>query len=258
VKAVAASFVNQLRDLEEAVRLVDDLRILGSTPPAISLTRTRLGQQALLTQARLRATREWEIVALDGSVLYLSAQFEATARGMAEAFAHRLVRKVSKYSDLPQSLRDRNARQIGQLLEAINSARFAHVDHLVVVNEFARAAVRDRPVSLYAEGFSAHDTNLNSSAISQLYGKFDIQQFWPRVARDPLVRSHFGSTSAPHTNQVLQNKLNAFMQIRNQIAHHGPSYQSTGSTVILDYIQFFRVMVPAMADVLEDYLASYP
>jgi hypothetical protein len=72
------------------------------------------------------------------------------------------------------------------------------------------------------------------------------------------MRAHFGGTTPTQTQALATAKLDSFMEYRNQIAHRGASYATLGSSVIVDFVTFFKCLVGALSSILLDYLATFP
>jgi len=258
VKTIARLFCQRLDSLENHVHLVDDLRRLAASREVTSATRTILGRQALATRERMRVSREWETVSLDGCLLSVAAEFELASRDLAEAASGRLASKVKRYQDIPEPIRVENVRLVGELLTAINKPRTAHIDYIQVVEDVARCLTKGKPVRLYVSGFASHGRNLTSGELSELFSRLQVKDLWRKMSDAPELRGHLGTTTAETTAQLARNKLDAFIDTRNQIAHRGPNYQTVGSSVVLDYIDYFRSLVPALASVLDDHLTNFP
>jgi hypothetical protein len=99
---------------------------------------------------------------------------------------------------------------------------------------------------------------MSSEQVADIFRRAAVADLWRSVAADPDVRAHFGNLNIERTSEMAKDKLNRFMDQRNQIAHRGPNYQTVGDTVVLDYIAYFRCIVPALAEVLERQVAQYP
>lgn len=256
MKSIVDLFGLHLDGLQQTVALVDDLKRLGATSPAVTTARTRLGQRAIEARGRLTASRHWEAVSLDGCVLYLSAQFELAARDLAQTLIERIAANFRRYADLPESIRTHNLHQIGELLRS-NTTITAHIDRALVVRDLASALYRGRPVRLHSLGFAAHDRNLRSQQLAELYARAGLEKFWPKIGLDGLLAGELGTTPGDQTATAAVLRLNSFMDERDQIAHRGPSYETAGATVVMGYIAFFRRFVPAVANVLDDYLSTF-
>jgi hypothetical protein len=145
MRPISAIFLRTIDGMEQSIGLLSELRSLGVTPSSRTVERFRLGKAAVSTQALLRRSREWETMALDGSILLLASQFEMTVRDMAETFVTAIGRKFRLYKDLPEGLRNSNLRLIGQLLQDTTRAQVAHVDSNIVVQDLAACLRRGRP-----------------------------------------------------------------------------------------------------------------
>lgn len=252
MRDVAESFLRQLDGAEHALDLLDSLRDFGGSRATLSLGRYRSGRKAAAVQEELRAERDWEIIFLDGCVLYLAAQFEANIRDQAEALAARIAGAARRYDELPASIRTHNMELVGELL--IGRHRTNQVEPPGVIQQLATCLARGRPVRLYLAGFSWHDRNLSGEQLAEIFRRLDVKDLWRGVGSDHALASYLGASLPEAVTQLARNKLDQFVQVRNQIAHRGPNYETAGSTEVRDYVQFLRRLATALAAVLEAHL----
>ena len=257
MNGIVSIFLARLDGVEHHVRLMQELATLRAEQAPSSVGRTRFGKMVIDTQSRLRSHRDWETISLDGCMLYLSAQFELAARDLAESLVNGIAARVKLYNDLPETLRDQNVRLVGELLANHKRARAAHINFAAVVRDLAACTTAGTPVSLFASGFATHERNLRHDQLAELYSRADVKDIWRRIGRDGALKVHLNTTNAQRTGEAASKKLDAFMEDRNQIVHRGPSYQTVGPTVVLDYVAFFRRLIVALAAVLEENLATY-
>lgn len=156
-----------------------------------------------------------------------------------------------------QKLRDQNVRLVGELLVALNRPKVAHINYVDVVAELAACATKGSPVALYAAGFASHERNLRGSQLSEMVGRVELTKLWDTLGKDGGLKAYFGTLKPKSTGEAASRKLDSFMEDRNQIIHRGPSYQTVGATIVLDYVEYFRVLAPALAKTFEHHLASY-
>jgi len=256
VRGITGLFYQRLEGIEQYVHLLGDLHQLGASNPALSATRTLLGRRATGIRHRLRLYRDWETISLDGCVLSIAAEFELTARDLAEWLVGGMCLKVQTYNDLPDKIKQENVRQVGELLRSVGRPRVAHINYINVVSDLAQSTTVGTPVAVFTEGFAMHDQNLRAEQVSEIYGRARVKDLWPRLGANRWLRAYFGGLAAAET--PARGKLNEFMEHRNQIAHRGASYQTLGPTIVLDFILFFRCLVGALAEVLDRHLADFP
>jgi hypothetical protein len=189
-------------------------------------------------------------------VLSIAAEFELTARDLAEWLVAGMCSKVLAYSDLPDKIREENVRQIGELLRLVGHPRFAHINYVDVVSDLFRSTTVGTPVTLFKQGFAMHDQNLRADQLSMIYRRAEVRDLWRHVGTNVWVRRYFGGVATAEA--LAARKLDSFMDYRNQIAHRGPNYQAPGSTEVQDYILYFKCLVGALAGVLQRHLANFP
>jgi RiboL-PSP-HEPN len=237
------------------VQLLDHLRALGSSTPPKSIARTTMGKTALRTRTWLREQREWETLTIDGCVLSLASQYELAARDMAETTVTRMASRFKKYGALPEKVRKNNVRFVGEYLTEIDDTRRAHINYLTVVSNLARCTTKGKPISLFVEGFSMHQRNLRPGELTSLFARMEVKELWPKIGHNPWIRGHLGTTG--DATNAAREKLNAFIEDRNSIAHRGPGYQTLSATDVVSYINYFRALLWALADVLDAHVSSY-
>ena len=250
--ATIGPFVRSLTDIETNVRLVGQLRTLAVVSAPASSVRGPLGRAARDVRATELSQRIWETIALDGSLLFLSAQYEMTTRDLLGELMRRKCSMVSTYGDLPEPIRNENARLIGELLRS--GSRDPNVDAMKVVEDFVKCNRVGRPVIVYFHGFASHDRNLSPNELKRIMNRAGVDTFWPRIGRDPSVQAQFGCSNETDAITAVHGVLSQFVADRNGISHRGPSYQTVGLTVLLDYVSFFRCLMQALADCLEAHL----
>lgn len=250
--AVIGPFLRSLDDIETNVRLVSHLKGLAKATAPPSSSRGPLGRAAVEVRHTVRSQRTWETIALDGSLLFLSAQYEMTIRDLIQELMRRKCSKAGTYTDLPQPIRDENARLIGNLLRS--GSHDPSVDAVKVAEDFVQCSRIGQPVVLYFEGFATHDRNLSPDELKRIMNRAGVNNFWPRIGQDAAVQQHFGCADETAAIAEIQNTLKQFIDDRNSISHRGPSYQTVGPTVLLGYVAFFRCTVPSLARCLEAHL----
>ena len=258
MRAILDSFLAHLDEVERNVGLVETLRALGAASAPRSALRGPLGRAAGVARRTIRAQRTWETIALDGSLLYLCAQYEVAVRDLIEELVRLTCQKVAAYPDLPGDLRADNTRLIGELLRrGGENPRDPTVDHVQVLKDLVQCHEVGAPVRLYFQGFSYHDRNLSPIVLKDLMGRAGVSDLWPHVAQDQHLQDCLESVGENATEAAAKSKLSQFISDRNAISHRGPSYQTVGPSVILDYVRFFRCLMPALVGALESHLAEF-
>lgn len=257
MRSILQAFDRHLDDVERSVDLVGDLKMLGAATAPPSSLRSPLCRAATTVRSSILAQRTWETIALDGSLLYIAAQFEEAVRGLVEKLIQLKCQRVAKYDDLPEELRDHNTRLIGELLRRRENPRDPTVDHIQVVEDFLQCQRTGVPVRLYVQGFSQHDRNLTPDQLKGLMKRAGVAELWPSIGRDPDLQDHLncvGDENAAITQA--RNRLSSFISDRNMISHRGPAYQTIGPTVMRDYVAFFRAFFQALVGALESHIAA--
>ncbi len=258
MNTIVSLFNSRLDEIERHVHLLNKLRTLGSVAEARSIRHTRLGQATLDLRRDIKSCRSWETIGIDGCVLSLCGEFELAARDLAERASELLAAKFKRYSHLPESIRLKNVELVGELLSKRWRQKAANVNYVQVVEDLSQCLTKEKPIRLYSAGFASHDHNLNGRALADIFGRLEVSDLWRKIGADPEIMAHFGTQNVETTANAGSEKLNSFIEIRNQIAHRGPNYQTVGSSVVLEYVAFFRLLVPALADVLQNHLAKFP
>jgi hypothetical protein len=258
MRAITTRFYNKLDGIANYVTLLGELRLLGGSPRTAEDEGTDLGRASISVRDRLGAHTDWETISLDGCVLSIAAEFELTARNMAEWVAREICARVPTYQELPPKFRKQNLRQIGSLLRMVGKARVSSIDHVQVLADYTTSMSAGAPVVVFSEGFAMHDHNLRATELSELYGRCVVTELWRRLSTNPWLAAHFGATSTHLTERLARDKLDAFMDYRNEIAHRGMSYQTLGPTIVLDFVVYFRLLVGALSLVLDAHVRSYP
>ncbi len=258
MRSILQTFLGHLNDVERNVSLVEDLRVLGAASAPRSALRGPLGRAAGSVRGTIRSQRTWETIALDGSLLYLSAQFEVAVRDLVEELVRLKCQKVSVYTDLPEDIRVQNLRFIGDLLRrGPENPRDPTVDYVQVVEDLIQCHRMGTPVRLYAGGFSQHDRNLWPDELKDLMRRAGVTELWPQICGDQVLQQYLNCAGQGTTVVSARGRLSQFISDRNAISHRGPGYQTIGPSVMLDYVGFFRCLMPALVGVLESHLQEF-
>src|SRR3990172_5902885 len=249
MQAIVGPFLRYLDDIETNILLVNQLKTLAIATAPPSSARGTLGRAAHGVRDTVRSQRTWEAIALDGSLLFLSAQYEVTVRDLLHEIMMRKCMNATTYADLPETIRTENARLIGDLLRS--GSRDPTVDGVKVVEDFVQCSRVGRPVVLYFEGFANHDRNLSPDELKRVMNRAGVSDFWPRIGRDHDVQSHLSCSNESAAITGTHGVLKQFIADRNAISHRGPGYQTIGATVLAEYVSFFRCLMPVLARCLE-------
>jgi hypothetical protein len=147
---------------------------------------------------------------------------------------------------------------VGTLLSDVGSQRVAHIPHTSVVQELAVCFEKGRPVELFSVGFGFHDHNLKSGEVSSMFKRLGVKDLWDKLGENASLAFLLGTTGTDLTPRQARSFLDEFVEVRNQVMHRGPNYNTVGGTVLLEYVGFFRCFVPALADLLSNHAASFP
>jgi len=258
LKTILEAFLAHLDEVERNVSLVGSLGALGAASAPSSALRGPLGRTAGAVRQTVLSHRTWETIALDGSLLYLCAQYEVAVRDLVEELVRLTCQKVAAYAQLPDDLRADNTRLIGELLRrGGENPRDPTVDYVQVLKDLVQCHEVGAPARLYFQGFSYHDRNLSPDELRDLMGRAGVRDLWPHVARHQELQRYLECVGENATVGAARSKLSQFISDRNAISHRGPSYQTIGPSVMLDYVRFFRCLMPALVGVLESHLAGF-
>lgn len=253
---VLLGFRTELDGLRQSIDLVDSLAELRAQPAAASLSRTRVGRSAQRTHTTLRQAGRWEIIVLDGGVLYVSALFESTIRELVRLLVDNVAIHAGTYHQVSETVQKSNLRGVAEFLRRADEPRFSHLLASTIVEDLAVALNAGTPLRLFADGFAITDRNMRHGEVADLFRRAGLQELWPKLGREAQLQQHFGLSQEDTTTKAAQGKLDAFMETRNAIAHRSPAYQSTGPGVLRDHIDFFEALVASLVAVVTTWVAS--
>jgi hypothetical protein len=258
MRAITALFYRRVEGIQHHVELVQELRLLGAAKTSTSIQKTIVGKRATEVQSRLNTDFQWQTISLDGCVLSLAGEFEHAALDLSEWLARTLCSRVATYSDLPSKIRDENLQLIGEALKNVGRPYLAHINYSQVIFDLYQSDTKGIPVTLFSRGFGMHNQNLRSEQLAHVFARSQVKDLWSKLGRNPWLRAYYNGIGVGKTAKLAAERLDDFMEYRNQVAHRGPSYASVGPTVVLDHVKFFRCLLGALALVLDEYQESFP
>ena len=244
---------------EHLLTLIKCFREFGaSTPPTISPGAPDLWPTAttLHDASKLRRT---DLPVLSGSLqLYLAGRFEYCIRQIVEVIADELAARVTKYTDLPDSIK--NELRARTLEIAQNPRRYGYddgqTDALLAAFVESKAATAP-PLVISSAVLSLTDSNMRDRVLSDILKRVGMQDFWKDVGKQATVKLQLEKSSDGETTVEAQARLNAIMDERNQVAHPTASTQFPDPDQVLKAARFLRMLASTTVDLAKVYLAAY-
>ncbi len=250
MRDVLGAFQSELARLKSYLSLTEQVIVFGSSSAGESWPAEATN---LRNKIRTFGSRGFQ-TSYDGALLGLSADFEQLVSDMIVDFLTALPGRVARYADLPDRIRGSNEHYTGEALS--KRGRYADLDRAKLIKNLHDCLNGIHPYLLNAEAIAIPERNLTTTELGAFVGRLGIEGFWQKMGEDVGLQRWAGTSTSGYTVPRIQAKLNDFIKDRNSVAHQGSSTASVGTTVILDYIEYFGALAPALLVVLEQYLET--
>ncbi|MEZ4501681.1 MAG: MAE_28990/MAE_18760 family HEPN-like nuclease [Dehalococcoidia bacterium] len=249
-------FQQELDEIRSYVALAEAVADLRAFAPSKTLERTRLGKSAASIHAGVLMAVRWETIALDGAFLFLAGLYEETFREITRRLVGDVERSATTYGDLSDKVRKSNVLAVAEYLRRPEDSRYGHLTMDAIVGDLAGVLSDGAPVRLFGDGFAHHDRNLRPGEVSEMLGRVGVASLWPQVASQPELQAHFEGSGADLTQRAAWEKLNAFIDTRNAIAHSASTALTVGGSVLRDYADFLEALLVSLVAVLRAWAST--
>ncbi len=210
----------------------------------------------LLEESRNRRT---DLPVLSGSlVLYLAGRFEYFVRQVIQSAAEDIASKVASYVALPDSIRNELRVRTLEVAQQPRRYGFDEAEAAALLESLVnnqRGAVA--PLTINAEVLSITESNMKDRVIADLMKRVGMESFWSEIGKQAQVKLHLEKQNDRETTAEVQNRLNAIMEERNQIAHPTAATQFPDPDQVLNSAALLKVLSTVMVDVLLVYLGGF-
>lgn len=210
--------------LDELTKDLEELRALvASIAPVNSALK---GHQDSLVRQYVMIRRRFDYAAF---AVALYASFEKFVENLVAAYARLVARRV-QYTDLPPKLVKKHLARTADILARgrLGEGRYAGLRELDIVRNLFECLKGEKSYTLNDVAVVAHDSNLRSGEIDELFAAVGIEQVCERVRRaDDLLEWYRASkelAQAPPDgvpSAVIAERIKDVVERRNQVAHRG-------------------------------------
>ena len=184
--------------------------------------------------------------------------------GAFEHFVRRLIRdaitfyneRVTRFDDVPEKLRHQNILRTGKALATI-AQPFDHwpVNYEQVGKNIATCTAGATGFVLNADAFTGAVSNLTSPQLETiLEQRLGFTLNWDDVGRVIPMQKLLGKVDTNTTANAAKAELQAFIKLRNKIAHTGSGGVTISSPDLARLIAFFRLLATAMGSALRKHV----
>ena len=166
------------------------------------------------------------VVPFEGAFLYVCAEYELSVRTLVEDFGSSVSKRVKRYSDLPEKLRNRNVRYSATILNELDRDMFSSLGEYDVVAKLFKCldpSTPDHSFELCEEAVSYSMRNFKWDIVKDLFGDLGIKDLMSKVSVDKKLQAALGVTTPGLVSSTLPLQLNQIMLQRNRIVHRSKS-----------------------------------
>jgi hypothetical protein len=244
---------------ENLLALVKNFREFGASDPPIRADRDSDPWSSASELFEASKHRRTDLPVLAGSLqLYIAGRFEYCMRQVVETVADDIASLVSRYSDLPETIR--TALKSRTLEVAQNPKRYGFDDsgvEALLTNLVANIASTTSTVSIVSSVLSITEGNLKDRVLADLLKRIGMTDYWKDVGKQTAMKLALDRTSDGEATVAAQTFLNAIMEERNQVAHPTASTTFPDPDKVLAAARFLRILAATTIDLAKVYLSAH-
>jgi hypothetical protein len=107
-----------------------------------------------------------------------------------------------------------------------------------------------------AEAFSVFLSNFTPDRVVESMKRIGVKLDWDDLGRMPAMQQVSRTTRTKETAKAITDTLKDFMKKRNRIAHGGNIAAEIRGSDIDNYLSFFAVFSPSLAEITEQHLLA--
>lgn len=205
------------------------------------------------------------VAGANAAILLLAATFEEFVRDLARTYARAVVETCESYEKLPQRLPSIAWKRTMQNLAKVRlnpkkevfsrESIFADaITQFNVVYEFCRG---DLSQDIYKE-LIHNENNMRPQEINALFNISGLNNVCSLACGDVQLRDLFREVDGDRGHDLFVERLEEFVERRNQVAHSIAAMRSSGPQLISEDIELLRRFGRALCMILETKASSLP
>lgn len=248
-RSALAEFAKDLDRVEQLLGLIHDFRGFAAT--ADSPQESEFSVYASKLWATAQEVRT-DLPLLSGSLLlYLCGRFEYFVRELVESVVDELVDGVTRFDELPDSLRKEYLIRILSINQ--NPGRFnqtAATAALLAAELAENLAGKSSSQGLNVDStvITITESNMNSTTLAEVFKRVNFANLWDTLGKQLTLKTYLGEAADADCRKAAIAHLDAIMNDRNKIAHPTKDTEFPDVESVQEIAQFFRVLSQVLVD----------
>jgi hypothetical protein len=198
-----------------------------------------------------------ELYLYSGFVVVIASSFERFVRRLISDAVKHHNKKLKTHADLSVHMLHQNWLRSGQVLTKVfEPPDECDIDYDELSRNLGTTAKGDHAPVMNAEAFSVFLSNFTPDRVVDSMKRIGVELDWDDLGRLPAMQQVSRTTRTKETAKAIKDTLKDFMKKRNRIAHGGSIAAEIRSSDIDNYLSFFAVFSPSIAEITEKHLLA--
>ncbi|MEU8102201.1 HEPN domain-containing protein [Nonomuraea muscovyensis] len=199
---------------------------------------------------------------LSGSMLlYVCGRFEYFVRQEVECICDELARCVSRYSELPEVLREELRKRTLEVAKTPSRYRVdtKQAEQLLIAlgRNLDGSGKTDGAVSVASSILSMTESNLKPDALQEVMKRVGMAEIWKDLGKQAKLKSFLQKSEDSDCTATAKAKLNNIMDMRNQIAHPTAGMSFPDPDGVIWIAGYLGVLGVVLTELSESYLGKF-
>lgn len=248
---ILKEFHSDLDRVRNLIELIDCLTAFTAT----SNTNTPAQKDNFIEQAEEVNKRSKECYSqlrvLPGTlILYMGGRFEYFVRTAFEDLSDRVADKCKSFKKLPKRMQESLISLTAEVMQKQRKYGHGELDVIAIVGNLA-SNLRDEelPGRVNTHCLSITSENMRPDVLQDLFGRIGANGIWEKVGQQARLMNYLEIADAVSAAKNARSQLDAFMDLRNKIAHPSEEVEWPDSSKVKKYADFLKVLSEAIWEV---------
>ena len=196
-------------------------------------------KKASNVSSKFRENRNGNIALPGILMLYVAGRFEHFVRMIFEETSTLVADNFESFRTLPKKLQDNLIKDTSKVIQ--DPRKYRHGEgarDAFIKNLHNNIHLNDLTVINY-QCISITEQNMKSSTLEELFSKINYKLIWKDICSQMNIRGLFIGADEEKTRKECKDRLDKFMELRNNVAHPSDSITWISTSEGIDYIEFF-------------------
>lgn len=250
-KARALSYLAELRETSEVRQFFSEI-VIGRNGELMGAFKYDAAVKARLVEAvKLKATPSTALYR--GLFVQANSAFEAYVRDLSSIAADHVIKRVEKYSELPESFRLQHIYSSSQVLQHMKAGTISgqKFDFSGLTKALGQCFSDSTEFSIMPEVFTVMIGNITPDRLEALFDKIGLPEpFNPGVGRNGSIRKVLGETRHGSAAKLAKERLHEVIGLRNTLVH-GDLSVAIEQSDFDGTIEFLEAMIDALDEIVK-------